>query len=245
MFWKRERTTTIQLVSPSGSEATSILHRMFRFNWNAWRNHPLEARRRTLEEVADFIQPQASSIPSLNEQSALYSLVGHDDDLMMVNFHDSVEDFNESRVRFAQTEFFSYLIPTNSYLSMEELSQRELLATLHGRVPSRKYLCFYTMTGLPLTRTGLYYTPTITDHRERMMHALERMAQQHVAEIQQIVSGSIGLDGWEWAVDMFGDDPIIFKKVIYDLRFHESHAIAATSAGASLGLRLDIHELES
>ncbi len=247
MFWKKERASFVQLVSPSGAEASSILHRMFRFNWSAWRNQSNECQRRAIAEATSLLRFPNQRSPNClpTEHTALYSLAGSEYDLMMLNIDKSIEALNISQLRLSRTEFFSYLIPAKSYLSVEELSQRALLTELNWAVPQSKYLCFYTMTGTPLNPVGLYHPPRITGHRERMMHALEHMAQQHVDDVKQVVSGSIGLDGWEWAVDMFGDDPLVFKKLIYDLRFKEGHAIAAASAGFYLGLQLEISDLES
>ena len=40
--------------------------------------------------------------------------------------------------------------------------------------------------------------------------------------VTQIISGSIGFDDWEWGVDLFADDPVVFKKLIYEMRFDEA-----------------------
>ena len=40
----------------------------------------------------------------------------------------------------------------------------------------------------------------------------------------QVISGSIGYDDWEWGVDLFADDPLVFKKLIYEMRFDEASA---------------------
>ena len=37
----------------------------------------------------------------------------------------------------------------------------------------------------------------------------------HAGEVRQIISGSIGLDDWEWGVDLFAEDPAIFKRLIW------------------------------
>ena len=42
--------------------------------------------------------------------------------------------------------------------------------------------------------------------------------------VTQIISGSIGFDDWEWGVDLFADDPLVFKKLVYEMRFDEASA---------------------
>ncbi len=45
--------------------------------------------------------------------------------------------------------------------------------------------------------------------------------------MRQIITGSIGLDDWEWGVDLFAEDPVIFKKLIYEMRFDKVSAVYA------------------
>ena len=53
----------------------------------------------------------------------------------------------------------------------------------------------------------------------------------------QIITGSIGFDDWEWGVDLFADDPLVFKKLIYEMRFDEVSAVYALFGTFYIGLR--------
>ena len=60
-----------------------------------------------------------------------------------------------------------------------------------------------------------------------MMHEHGMMRKRRYTcrhEVKQIISGSIGMDDWEWGVDLFAEDPVIFKKLIYEMRFDEVSA---------------------
>ena len=35
------------------------------------------------------------------------------------------------------------------------------------------------------------------------------------------------MDDWEWGVDLFAEDPVVFKKLIYEMRFDEVSAVYA------------------
>jgi len=61
--------------------------------------------------------------------------------------------------------------------------------------------------------------------------------------VKQIISGSIGMDDWEWGVDLFAEDPVIFKKLIYEMRFDEVSAVYALFGQFYLGVRLPIDSL--
>ena len=47
----------------------------------------------------------------------------------------------------------------------------------------------------------------------------------YAGRVTQIISGSIGFDDWEWGVDLFADDPVVFKKLVYEMRFDEASAL--------------------
>jgi chlorite dismutase len=61
--------------------------------------------------------------------------------------------------------------------------------------------------------------------------------------VKQIISGSIGMDDWEWGVDLFADDPVVFKKLIYEMRFDEVSAVYALFGQFYLGIRLPLETL--
>ena len=51
------------------------------------------------------------------------------------------------------------------------------------------------------------------------------------------ISGSIGLDDWEWGVDLFSDDPVVFKRLVYEMRFDAGSAIYAEFGPFYVGRR--------
>jgi chlorite dismutase len=63
--------------------------------------------------------------------------------------------------------------------------------------------------------------------------------------VKQIISGSIGFDDWEWGVDLFADDPLVFKKLIYEMRFDEATALYAEFGPFYVGVRMPAGGLES
>ena len=53
------------------------------------------------------------------------------------------------------------------------------------------------------------------------------IGRRYAGEVKQIITGSIGFDDWEWGVDLFAEDPLVFKKLIYEMRFDEVSAVYA------------------
>ncbi len=84
-----------------------------------------------------------------------------------------------------------------------------------------------------------WYTVSMQD-RQRMMHEHGLIGRRYADEVKQIISGSIGLDDWEWGVDLFADNPNVFKKLIYEMRFDEVSALYAQFGGFYVGVRVKL-----
>jgi peroxiredoxin len=69
------------------------------------------------------------------------------------------------------------------------------------------------------------------------------IGRRYAGEVKQVISGSIGFDDWEWGVDLFADDPLVFKRLIYEMRFDEVSAVYALFGHFYVGLRCSWCEL--
>jgi peroxiredoxin len=252
-----------------------MLHQIFRFNWKAWR--ALSAAEQQRIATAAIVKLNAlTQDPGKGAQTALYSLLGHKGDLMLIHLRDSVEALNQIELTLAQTEFYDYLDQTHSYLSVVELGLyestaktynalaardiephsplwnteiRETLARqaaamssrIYPAIPEAKYACFYPMDRKRDEQVN-WYLESMAD-RQHMMHLHGMIGRRYADEVRQIISGSIGLDDWEWGVDLFANDPIVFKRLIYEMRFDEVSAKYALFGSFYVGLRLPIENL--
>jgi len=115
--------------------------------------------------------------------------------------------------------------------------QRQAMAPrLWPEIPGAKYLCFYPMD----RRRGEsknWYQESMTD-RARMMVEHGAIGRRYAGDVRQIITGSIGFDDWEWGVDLFAEDPLVFKKLIYEMRFDEVSAVYALFGTFYVGLRV-------
>jgi chlorite dismutase len=89
-------------------------------------------------------------------------------------------------------------------------------------IPKERYLCFYPMDKRRGEKYN-WYTESMKD-RSRMMFEHGMVGRKYAGRVQQIISGSIGSDDWEWGVDLFASDPKVFKELIYEMRFDEASA---------------------
>lgn len=112
---------------------------------------------------------------------------------------------------------------------------------LFPSVPEGKYLCFYPMDRRRGEQNNWYTLPMA--ERQRMMHDHGMIGRRYGDFVRQIISGSIGFDDWEWGVDLFADEPNIFKKLIYEMRFDAASANYAEFGPFYIGVRLPSAEL--
>ena len=120
--------------------------------------------------------------------------------------------------------------------------QAEAMAPrLYPRIPPQRYLCFYPMDKKRGENIN-WYTSTIW-HRRKLMREHGMIGRSYAGRVKQIISGSIGFDDWEWGVDLFADDPKVFKQLIYEMRFDEASAVYAAFGPFHIGIRIAAGEL--
>jgi chlorite dismutase len=112
---------------------------------------------------------------------------------------------------------------------------------LFPEIPKAKYVCFYPMDRRRGEDKNWYTLPI--EERARQMHEHGLVGRRYAGEVRQIISGSIGFDDWEWGVDLFADDPLVFKKLIYEMRFDEVSAVYALFGTFYVGIRCSWCEL--
>ena len=112
---------------------------------------------------------------------------------------------------------------------------------LFPAVPDTKYICFYPMDRKRGEQVNWYMVPFA--ERQRMMHEHGMIGRRYGDRVRQIITGSIGYDDWEWGVDLFADDPVVFKRLIYEMRFDEVSAIYALFGQFFIGVRLPVEKL--
>ncbi len=250
---------------PLTLEGASVLHQMVRFRRPEWRKLTEAARASMSAEAAALLERMEP------RQSALYSVLGHKGDLMLVHFRNSFEELKQTELELAQTALADYMEISKSYLSVVELGlyessvklyhalrergvaphseewtkeveglmsrQREAMKPrLWPEIPPARYLCFYPMDRRRGEEKNWYTLPI--EERQRQMDEHGIVGRRYAGTVRQIITGSIGFDDWEWGVDLFADDPLVFKKLIYEMRFDEVSAVYALFGQFVVGVRV-------
>ena len=97
--------------------------------------------------------------------------------------------------------------------------RRRLYPELPVELP---YVCFYPMSKRRAAGQN-WYTLTL-DERSRLMYTHGTTGRRYAGRVQQVITGAIGLDAWEWGVTLFARDPLDFKRLVTDMRFDEVSA---------------------
>ena len=127
---------------------------------------------------------------------------------------------------------------------IQEMVDRQaaaMAARLYPPIPETKYVCFYPMDKKRGEQVN-WYTTSMPD-RARMMHEHGLIGRRFAGQVKQIISGSIGLDDWEWGVDLYSDNPGVFKRLIYEMRFDAASALYGLFGAFYVGVRLPVSEL--
>ena len=127
---------------------------------------------------------------------------------------------------------------------IQEVHERQKEA-MHPRLfpelPKHRYICFYPMDRRRGEDKNWYTLPI--EERARQMNEHGLVGRRYAGEVKQIITGSIGFDDWEWGVDLWADDPLVFKKLIYEMRFDEVSAVYALFGHFYVGVRVPAAQL--
>lgn len=255
---------------PYTLEGSYALHQMLRIRWRDWKAVPHQRQQQLAAEAADLL----GAIEQ--EQTAIYSQLGHKGDLMLVHFRRTMDELNAAELSLAQLGLWDYLELAHSYVSVVELGlydstarirkslndqgltpdteawekaaaeelerQRKAMEPrLYPEIPRHRYITFYPMDRKRGEDRNWYMVPFAD--RQRLMHDHGMIGRKYAGAVKQIITGSIGLDDWEWGVDLWSDDPLWFKKLIYEMRFDEVSAIYALFGQFFVGIRVPAPDL--
>jgi chlorite dismutase len=184
-----------------------------------------------------------------DHQVIAFSVLGHKADLgVMALGPDWV------RLRRLQTALQSAgLEIVSSYVSLTELSEyshglpeAHRLARLYPRLPpeGKRAICFYPMSKRRgSTAEGDNWYALDFDDRRRLMMEHGVSGRRFAGRIVQLITGSTGLDDFEWGVTLFGVHPDDLKDTVYSMRFDEVSARFADFGPFYAGMVASIEEV--
>jgi hydrogen peroxide-dependent heme synthase len=259
--------------APLTLEGSSVLHQMFRLRRATWRTALPDVRRQVLDEAVSILeemeQPdeRQSAFYSLLGHKGDLLLLHFRRDFQELNEAElrlaglKLADYLEATASYLSVvELGLYESSVRLYKSLVERGVRPgsagwekevedalaqhrkaMAPRLCPSIPEKKYICFYPMDRKRAQSANWYRLPM--EERRRLMREHGEIGRKYAQEVTQIISGSIGFDDWEWGVDLFSDDPLAFKKLIYEMRFDEASALYALFGPFYVGVRVQAQGL--
>lgn len=263
--------TTVE--APETVEGWYVQHDFFRFQWSLWRTFTPAKRNRVIEEAAAWLKLQTQtdrgdsasynvvghksdlllthfrpSLEALNQVKISLRQTEFFAYLEPVYGYLSVIELGMYEVIGAarrKLEAQGLEEGTDAYQRayQEELQQQKeaLQDRLYPEIPSGRYQCFYPMNKRR-GETHNWYTLSM-DERRNLMRGHGMTGRRYAGRVKQIISGSVGFDDWEWGVSLFADDPLVFKKLVYEMRFDAASALYGEFGEFFVGIRFEPEEI--
>ena len=122
-------------------------------------------------------------------------------------------------------------VPAASYVSLTEISEyaagvpEEMRqARLFPQLPpeGKAAFCFYPMSKRRSAEHNWYSLDF--ESRKELMMGHGKVGRTFHGRVLQVITGSTGLDEYEWGVTLFGVHPDDLKECVYEMRFDEASA---------------------
>lgn len=175
-------------------------------------------------ELFDFFEPRESYVSIL--ELGMYEATG--------KIHAALQERDLKRFSPEWNAAFDEMLA-------QQLQHPRNAGRLWARIPQRRYVCFYPMDKKREGQDNWYMLPF--EERARMMLDHGKIGRSFHGLVTQVISGSIGFDDYEWGVDLYADDPLVFKKLIYEMRFDEASARYALFGPFVSGVQFSVEEL--
>lgn len=112
---------------------------------------------------------------------------------------------------------------------------------LYPVLPDWPVLCFYPMSKRRSGNDNWYSLDF--EARRNLMAGHARVGRTYSGRILQLITGSTGLDEYEWGVTLLAKDTMDVKAIVYEMRFDEVSARYADFGDFYIGMQLPLDEL--
>jgi chlorite dismutase len=164
------------------------------------------------------------------DQVVTAAMLGHKCDVALMALSDDLW-----RLRRLQTEIQEAgLDVVDSYVSLTEISEyakgvpEEMRnARLYPNLPpeGKQAFCFYPMSKRRNVDQNWFTLPF--DDRKELMYEHGASGRTFAGRVVQVITGSTGIDDFEWGVTLFAVHPDDLKEVVYTMRFDRASAVYA------------------
>jgi peroxiredoxin len=254
---------------PETLDGWSVLHLMFRVRWDLVRTLSADERQALADDARAALTATdggaTAFVQMLGHKAELMVIIFRRTfeelgqaqlNLAQTHLHDVLEP-TESYVSVVELGMYEMTAKIHEQLGAKftpgseeferafdsemETQRQRVMSRLFLDVPGGRHVCFYPMNKRRGESVNWYSEGF--ERRAAMMREHGMIGRHYAGKVTQIISGSIGYDDWEWGVDLFADDPHVFKKLIYEMRFDEASAKFAEFGPFYVGLQFKGEEL--
>jgi peroxiredoxin len=181
-------------------------------------------------------------------QLVTVSILGHKCDAAVMAMHEDLK-----LLRSLQTDLQrAGLDVVDSYVSLTESSEyakgmpQEMIdLRLYPQLPPVAHhmpaWCFYGMSKRREGHANWFTLPF--EDRSRLMSEHGVSGRKFAGRVTQYITGSTGLDDYEWGVTLFALTPDVLKEVVYTMRFDEASAVYGEFGPFYTGMVVPVEEL--
>lgn len=226
------------------------LHDLRTMDWTSWKMISKEERQSIVDEFLVYLEKLQKTHDEKTGSHAFYTVVGQKADFMLMILRPTLDELQELEAEFNKLAIADFTLPAYSYISVVELSNYlagesdedpyenpYVRGRLYPELPRNQYICFYPMNKKRDGEDNWFMLDM--DTRKKLMYEHGKIGRSYAGKIKQIITGSSGLDDFEWGVTLFSDDALQFKKIIYEMRFDETSARYGDFGSFFVGTLLD------
>jgi hydrogen peroxide-dependent heme synthase len=208
------------------------LHDFRSIDWTAWKLASEMEREEAIHSLEKLMSKWEKVEEEKNGSQVLYKIVGQKADFMFMFLRPTMNELNDIETELNKSKMGEFLIPAHSYVSIIELAKYrpakdgvdpetlpETQARLKPILPKWEHICFYPMDRRREGEENWYTLEK--DVRGKLLYEHSKTGRKYAGKIKQFITGSIGLDDWEWGVTLFAHEPLEFKNIVYEMRFDE------------------------
>jgi chlorite dismutase len=261
--------------APQTLEGLYLLHDIYTIDWAAWWATPVDRREQINGQLTEWLQSMPSGDQGDTAAYSMLSQKGDLMFLHYRRSPDELNEAELSLRRLEWFGFlrpaYSYfsvievsmyeltaiarkkiadqgVTPGSSeydeaFATEMEKQKTRVRSRLFRAIPDHRYVCFYPMNKRRGEQVNWYNLKM--EERRDLMRGHGRIGHKYHESVTQIIGGSVGLDDWEWSVDLHSNDPLVFKKLIYEMRFDPASALYAEFGPFYIGLRESAGNLSS
>lgn len=179
---------------------------------------------------ADAVIAAVEKAQAAGDQVVTVAVLGHKADLAFMALGADLWRLRELQAALTAAG----LDVVDSYVSLTELSEYAQgvpepmrQARLHPELPpeGKPAWCFYPMSKKREAEANWFTLPY--DDRKALMYEHGASGRTFAGRVLQVVTGSAGLDDYEWGVTLFATNPDDLKEVVYTMRFDTASAVYA------------------